>query len=152
VQRILCKNVIVKWTPKRPTMVILRSSSSPFPSRFGHEISDAKSHALDPKHGVERDHSRANRQLDHHHDRTVMKRIRQELLEGSWSIFPLEQVIRRPAVINPDVIARIDEITMTNRRMSSVAISQAIIDAPERPRISPTTFRRIRYPNDLRRQ
>jgi hypothetical protein len=55
-------------------------------------------------------------------------------------IFQLEYAIERRKVINPDVIARIEEIPMTNRQMSSVAISQAIRDAPELPSISPTAI------------
>jgi hypothetical protein len=52
-------------------------------------------------------------------------------------------VIGGPRVINPDVIARAEEITLTDRRVSSVAISEVISDAPEIPSISPTTVRRI---------
>jgi hypothetical protein len=60
-------------------------SSSLFTNRFIHGISDAKLHALDSNRGVERYQSRANRQLDRHHDRTLVTAIRRKLSEDPLS-------------------------------------------------------------------
>jgi flagellar motor component MotA len=56
---------------------------------------------------------------------------------SSWN------VIGTPKVTSSDAIARIKEIAMTNRRMSSIMIFQAITDASDLPDISATTVRRI---------
>jgi hypothetical protein len=57
---------LVKETPKRSAMVILRLASSDFINRFAHGISDAKRHALAPNRGGKPYHCRASRQMDRH--------------------------------------------------------------------------------------
>jgi hypothetical protein len=74
----------------------------------------------------------------HHHDRVLVRSIRRKLAEDPSSIFQLEHVTRRSKVAKSDVIARVEEIIITNRRMSYVTISETIGDAPELPGISPT--------------
>jgi hypothetical protein len=41
----------------------------------------------------------------HHHDHTLVRGIRQNLLEDLSSIFHMEHVIGRPKVTNPELIA-----------------------------------------------
>jgi hypothetical protein len=76
-----------------------------------------------------------------HHDCALVRSIRRKPSEDLSSIFQLEHGIGRLKVTNADIITRIKEITMTNHRMPSVAISQAIRDASEPPSISPTIVR-----------
>jgi hypothetical protein len=82
--------------------------------------------------------------IHRHHDRALLRSIQQKLSEDLSSIFQLGHVIGRPKPINLDVIIRVKEIAVTNHRISSGAISQAIRDARELLSISSTTVRIIR--------
>jgi hypothetical protein len=76
-------------------------------------------------------------------DRALLRNIQRKLLEDRSSIFQLAYVIGILEITNPDVMTRVEKITMTNHLMSSVVISQAVSDVPEAPSISPTTVRWI---------
>jgi hypothetical protein len=78
-----------------------------------------------------------------HHDRALVRSFRRELSEDASSVIQPEHVTGRPKGISPDVIARAEEITMMNHRLSSVAISQGIGDASELPSMSPTMPERL---------
>jgi hypothetical protein len=71
-----------------------------------------------------------------HGDCALMKGIWRKLSEDSSSILQLERVIGRLKVTDTEVTAGVEDIAMTNLQMSSVAISQAIRDAPEKSSIS----------------